>query len=367
MPRADWRVRWGIPVAVIVVLALGYWWLHPKPRSLGTAYISEKSVILWTTTAEVRQPAATAHYGDLVTILARQGPVAQVRNAAGVSGWMDAYGLMDPTLWQQATALLAKARGMEVQASGYAKTVTNLHIEPGRSSDRIYQFGRNVPVVILARAVAADTEPAAAAGGAASDTAAPDASQPKLEDWLLVMRDSSAAEAPLAAENTDVSAAAANAAPAADDATADAPLPMAGWVLARFIELNPPGPVRDNAQSSDLHLAAWFELNRVPGGSGDVPQYLVAGSRGEEGQTCDFTLLRVYTWDDPRQRYETAFLESDLCGKLPIHVFGTADAPEFKFADQTSGERDYVMHKTMVRRVLPNEQNARTPRAAKKK
>jgi hypothetical protein len=129
---------------------------------------------------------------------------------------------------------------------------------------------------------------------------------------------------------------------------------VAGWVLARFIELDLPGPVKDLASSADLHVVAWFELNRVPNGSGDeVPQYLVAGLRGGEGQVCDFTMLRVYTWGSTRKRYETAYVESDLCGSLPIHISTGAKGPEFQFPDVDEGgaDRKYVMFQTSVRRV----------------
>jgi hypothetical protein len=125
-------------------------------------------------------------------------------------------------------------------------------------------------------------------------------------------------------------------------------------VLARFIEPDLPGPVRDYASSADLHVVAWFELNRVPDGSGgEAPQYLVAGSRGGEGQECDFTMLRVYTWGTVRKRYETAYVESDLCGHLPIRVTSTVAGPEFRFAEagETEGHRTYVMRQTSVRRV----------------
>ena len=373
MARPDARIRWIAPIALAVVLLLLYWWLHPKRPSLGDAYVSEKSVTLWTSTAEVRQQVVTLHYGDRVTILAQQGVVEQVRSDSGATGWMDSAGLMDPALWQKASALLVRAQTMEVQARGYAKTVTNVRIEPGRSSQRIYQFARNVPVMILARAVAAPA-PAETTGDEVA-SAAPDESKPRLEDWLLVMRDASAATVAMPDENAVVSPVTPNPDPAADGASATDPaLPMAGWVLARFIELNPPGPVRDNALSSNLHVVAWFELNQVPGGSvesgssGDVPQYLVAGSRGEEGQACDFTLLRVYTWDDPRQRYETAFLESDLCGTLPIHVFQSGGDPEFQFKDASdpAGERTYVMHRTMVRRVGSEQKSTRASRHSAK-
>ena len=97
--------------------------------------------------------------------------------------------------------------------------------------------------------------------------------------------------------------------------------PVAGWVLARFIELDLPGPVKDYASSADLHVVAWFELNRVPDGSGgEVPQYLVAGSHGGEGGACDFTMLRVYTWGKARKRYETAYTtrKATQCGP-PAH------------------------------------------------
>ena len=130
--------------------------------------------------------------------------------------------------------------------------------------------------------------------------------------------------------------------------------PVAGWVLARFVELDLPDPVKDYASSADLHVVAWFELNRVPDGTGgEAPQYLVAGSRGGEGGACDFTMLRVYTWSTARKHYETAYVESDLCGRLPIHVSSGAKGPEFQFPDVDKGgaDRTYVMVQTSVRRV----------------
>ncbi len=72
-------------------------------------------------------------------------------------------------------------------------------------------------------------------------------------------------------------------------------MPIAGWVVARFIELDLPDAVREGVTSANLRPLAWFELNRVSDPSGDKPQYLVAAARGPEGQACDFTALRVYT------------------------------------------------------------------------
>src|SRR6184192_664501 len=77
-------------------------------------------------------------------------------------------------------------------------------------------------------------------------------------------------------------------------------------------------PVREGASSANIRPVAWFELNRVADLSGDKPQYLLAATRGPEGPACDFRALRVYTWYAKKSRYETAFIENNLCGQLPI-------------------------------------------------
>ena len=41
-----------------------------------------------------------------------------------------------------------------MQAHGRTKVQTNLRVEPGRTAQRLYQFGRGVPVDIVARSVA---------------------------------------------------------------------------------------------------------------------------------------------------------------------------------------------------------------------
>jgi hypothetical protein len=77
-------------------------------------------------------------------------------------------------------------------------------------------------------------------------------------------------------------------------------------------------------------------------------------------------MMRVYTWGKQRERYETAFVESDVCGKLPIartQVPGGAGDVTFSFQDLSGGVaqmRKYEMHQTIVRRV--REGGAAQPR-----
>jgi hypothetical protein len=154
-------------------------------------------------------------------------------------------------------------------------------------------------------------------------------------------------------------------------APGDQTLPIAGWVIARFIELDLPDPVRDGANSANIRPVAWFELNRVSDASGDKIQYLVAAARGSEGQACDFTTLRVYTWNLKKERYETAFIENDVCGKLPIRVGKSPKGePEFRFQemDGNKEERVYRLMQTVVRRIREDGESTRkSGRAASSK
>ena len=355
------RSRWSIPVA-FVLLALAYWWLHPRPpKVIGIGYINERSAILYDTLAQVRQPVAMLHYGDRVELLRVETAQTSVRTAAGVIGWMDSRQVMEGSLWQKTSNLLQRTRSMPVQARGHTKTVSNIRIEPGRNGPRIYQFIRGTPVYVYAREVA-DAPSPSEDGGADSKAAPGEDQKPKQEDWLLVMRDVSAADASATAESaatsslmpsSPVSGAPLSAPPAPALGSAP-PIQVAGWVLARFIDLDLPGPVRDYASSADLHPVAWFELNRVPDGSGgEAPQFLVAGTHGGEGLPCDFTMIRVYTWSARRQHYETAYIDNNLCGTLPILVTKSAAGPEFRFAGagEKNAEHMYIMRQTVVRRV----------------
>ena len=131
-------------------------------------------------------------------------------------------------------------------------------------------------------------------------------------------------------------------------------MPISGWVIGRFIELDLPDAVREGAASANLRALAWFELNRVSDPAGDKPQYLVATVRGPEGQVCDFNALRVYTWYVKKSRYETAFIENGLCGQMPVRVGkGPKGEPEFRFQvmDGNKEERVYRLSQTVVRRV----------------
>jgi hypothetical protein len=326
-----------IAVPLLILVAVIAWLLRPKHELVGEGYISERSITLWSSVAQVREPVETLHYGDRVDVMGRRNDSVKVRTAGGTVGWIDGRQLLEPALWERSIKLLQQAQAIPVQAHGRTKVQTNLRVQPGRTEPRLYQFGRGVPVEVVGRAVAdwaqvTDEKEAASESGN------------KKEDWYLVRavatRPPGEAAARTAETNTTTQ-------------PGDQSVPIAGWVVARFVELDLPDPVREGIASANVRAVAWFELNRIADASAGKSQYLVAGTKGPDGQPCDFTTLRVYTWDAKKTRYETAFIENNLCGLMPIRLGkGPKDEPEFHFHEVGDQEdRVYRLIQTVVRRV----------------
>jgi hypothetical protein len=313
----------GLTVLLILGTAGYIRFRHPKaPMEIG--YAGDRQVIVWSSSAQVREVVTTISFGERLDVLQRFQDQVKVRTTSGITGWIEERELLSADVWQTAKDLNKKALSMPIEARGHTKALSNLHMEPGRDSLRLHQLNKNTPLDVLARQSVAVAMPRGAAAGEAPSSVSPG----KKEDWWLV----------LAHNNNQTT--------------------MAGWVMGRFIELDVPAPLPDYASSAGMRIVGWFELNRVADASQNAkPQYLLVGTHGAEGQVCDFSLLRVYTWGQKRERYETAFVESDVCGKLPVKI-AKASTPggEVRFEFQNlSGkeaeERKYVMRQTVVRRV----------------
>jgi hypothetical protein len=308
---------------ILVVASIAYLHFRRSKSSLGYAYAGERQVTLYDGTAQVRSPVTTVSFGDRLEILQRSEDHVEVRAASGITGWTTEAELLSTDLWLQAKDLDDSSAKMPVEARGHTRVLANLHIAPGRDTVRIRQLTKGVPLELLTRQVG---QVPATPGASQTDEAAGAPPEAKKEDWWLVR-----AEEP-------------------DQTT------LAGWVLGRFIELDVPQPLPDYASSAGLRIVGWFELNRMKDSTGTArSQYLLLGARGPEGQPCDFTALRAFTWSNAHQRYETAFVESDVCGKLPV-AFSRPAKPggDLSFSFQNLGDpqpRLYVMRQTVIRRV----------------
>jgi hypothetical protein len=328
--------RWLLILVLVAVIG-GVWWARRSPAHYPDAYIADRSATLWSATAQVRRQVGTLGYGEKVSVLGRAGELTQVRAPDGTQGWVDARFLMAPALWTRVGQLLSDARNMPIQAKGHTRTISNVRIDPGRDSPRIFQFGRNAPVFVLRRQVAAVSS--GSEERANDDPAASAEEKSDLEDWSLVLYSP---------------AQPGSSSPSAGAQTGAGPgVPISGWVLSRFLDLDPPPPLDDYVAAAGRRVVAWSELNTVPAATGDKPQYVVAAAKGGEGQPCDFTSIRVYTWGSQRMQYETSFADNTVCGRLPLRVAQTPAGPEFRFNDEKNAEHAYRLLGTVVRRLTP--------------
>ncbi|SRR5579875_161824 len=314
------KIVLGLLLVSVIITAI---YLHRhKKQPVEIGYAANRSVTIWDTVAAVRQPIATVDYGTQLDVLQHFEDEVKVRTPNGAVGWTNTSNLLSSEFWEQMKQLDAQTAKMPVEARGKTAVLTNLHILPGRGAARIRQLGKSVPVDMLERTTMV-VPPASQGAGQSGQggTVAP----PRKEDWWLVR-----AYLP-------------------DKRTAS------GWVLGRFIQLDLPEALYDYASSAGMRPVAWFDLDRVPDGEGSTkPQYLLLGTRGPEGQPCDFTMLRVYTWSKKRRQYETAYVESGLCGKLPMQINQVAaERVKFSFKNLNGGLSTpavYLLDDTIVRR-----------------
>lgn len=325
-------IKLGVGALLLVAaLAVFMVWLT-NPIVGQEAYIAESNVTVWSRLSQVREPVATPRYGERVAVLDHKNDQVQVRTVSGAVGWTEQRHLMEAALWHRAADLLARASGLPVQARAHTRVPTNVRVEPGREGARIFQFPGAVPLEILERAVV-EVKPGAEEPGQANSSGEEEV---KKEDWVFVR------------------------------GTPEDTGEVAGWVLRRFIDLDTPPEIAD--YSSGFRFVAWFELNRVADGDKIRPEYLAAGVQGGDGQPCDFTLLRVYTWGAERRRYETAYIEGRLCGHFPIQAQAATPGRDAGFSFTNDGKsgresREYQMHQTSVHRIdLQKRRRTAAPR-----
>lgn len=291
-----------------------------RQRVLEVDYVSATQVTLRDQLAQVYNKVATAKNGDRVEVLDRERRFARVRTASGAEGWVEQRYLVNQQVYDAFQKLTQEEKDAPVEGTATTRNDTNLHADPGRDTDHLYQLSQGSKVSILKRATAEKNLPGAPrpASSSAKESA------PPMEDWWLV-RD---------------------------------PQGHVGWVLGRLIDLDVPIEVAQYAEGQ--RIVAYFVLNEVNDGDKKVAQYLTLVTEPKDGLPFDYNQARVFTWNVRRHRYETAYRERNLNGFLPVtvshEVFGKeGDLPTFtlrvKDADGNVLERKYKMNTPIVHRV----------------
>ena len=312
-----------------------------RGRVLEVAYVSGVQATLRDHVAAVYEKAGVVKNGERVEVLDHDRRFVKVRTGDGTTGWMEQRYLVSQEVFDQIQKLTADNQNDPVQARGVTRNDTNLHVEPGRDTEHLYQISSGEKLSLLKRGTAEKPGGVAALSRSTSHAAMPRSKKnepekkpvPIIEDWWLV-RDS---------HN------------------------RVGWVLARMIDLDIPLDVAQYAEGQ--RIVAFFVLNQVQDGDKKVAQYLTVLTEPRDGLPFDFNQIRVFTWNVRRHRYETAYRER-MEGVLPVTVSqenfekeGVLPAFVIRVKDDNGNvaERKYKLNTPIVRRVLaPGELPVRT-------
>ena len=328
------RVLRYLPFLVLLFLFSG---CRGRSRVQEIAYVSAPQAILRDRVSAVFSKTGTVKNGDRVQILERERHFARVRTVSGVEGWIEQRALVPQQVYDGFQKLSQQAQSDPVQATGTTRNDTNIHLDPGRETEHLYQLNQGSKVSILQRATAEKTVPGGMAKPASSKNESAKPVTPLMEDWWLI-RD---------------------------------PDGRVGWVLARFVDLDVPLEIAQYAEGQ--RIVAFFVLNQVADGDKKVPQYLVVLTEPKDGLPFDYNQVRVFTWNVRKHRYETAYREHNLNGFLPVTISqenfdkeGTLPVfiLQVKDDDGKMSQRKYKMNTPIVRRVLaPGEvKEVSTPR-----
>ena len=334
---------------VALLVFTGYRAWKARQRPIGEGFVMVRSLTLWSRVAQVKEPVTKLHNGERVWILQQRDGWSRVETDEGKKGWVQNEYLTNRQTYEQFVQLGEKHAADPVQAQGHVRALSNLRLQPGRDTARLFQVDANDKVAILGRAVvpapptAGPAQPPETEAG--TERAPSGEASTGNEEWYLVR----AAAGP------------------GDPAERD----QIGWIYARQLAFDPPGELLGYA--GEKRYLGWFVLNQVRDTvQGMKSQYLVLAAppaREGEGELCDFTELRVFTWNTRAHRYETAFRQRNICGHFPARLVhlepGTGEpaqagaAPVFAvtFSERRGRmeERIYQLQQTVVRRFKQGE------------
>ncbi len=316
------------PGLVLLFVILCIFWTTACNRNGGSreyVYVSVPQANLRDRVAAVYNKVGLVKSGDRVQVLDRQRRFLRVRTAAKEEGWLEERFTITEAVYKQFQKLDEDSKLLPSQGKAVTRAKLNMHIEPSRDADTLYQLTEGEKVDIFKRATTERPEKQAVAIVKPDKGGEPQEPPKTYDDWWLVRSQDG----------------------------------HYGWVLGRMIDLDIPLDIAQYAEGQRIQAA--FVLDQVDEDGQKFPQYLVLLSEPRDGLPYDFDQVRVFTRNTRKHRYETAYRERNLVGFFPIKVstenFDKEGVlPTFTLRLQTQSgqivDRKYKLNTPIVRRVI---------------
>jgi len=263
--------------------------LRPRPAAQ-YIYVTVKETYLRDRVAAVSNRTATVENGERLEVLEQGRRFYRVKTEKGEQGWIDDRAVATQEDFDSFVTLAEAHRGDPAVASAVVQDEVNLHLKPGRETERFYRLAEGDKLQLLQRATLPKPETAGAVPVKATVTApGVEAAPSAMEDWWL-----------------------------ARDARGHV-----GWLLSHYVAVDAPDSLTRYAEGQRFVGAYVLTTVHDDGAeqeNKDIPIYLTVLAPYTAGLAYDFDQVRVFTWNLKMHRYETAYREKDIEGYLPVTI-----------------------------------------------
>ena len=363
-----------IALMIFCSLAVGCSHFRAKPADQ-YVYVTAKQTFLRDRIAAVSNRTGNVSNGDRLKVLEHGRRFLRVQTDKNEVGWIDERAIATEQTFADFDTLRKEHEKSPVVATGVVRDEVNLHIKPGRDTDKFYRLVEGEKLKLLERATLPKVAPGVSTPAARPPTHSTDAAKnaaakkpavakpvtvpatveaalpPAMEDWWLV-RDSQGHTGWLLSRMMDVDA------PDALTRYAEGQRMVAAYVLTTVNDpdaLSPPsdedGKKKDGKRKLNFADAPPPTVGTGPQKPFDpnVPVYVAVLSPFKAGLPYDFDQVRVFTWSTKKHRYETAFREKNIEGFLPVTI--SQQMPEWN----GKGQKPTAPLPTFSYRVLSDE------------
>lgn len=319
------------PLILAVLLLAGCSSAPERAPAIGEVFAGPASVTLRQELHPRSAVTATVKHGERLEVIQRRRRFFKVRTAQGVEGWTDARHLLAPEEMARLEQTALKSAGLPSQGRATVYDALNIHTEPNRQAPSFSQIPEKGYVDVLAHKLAPRVpynSPVLSVGVSAppqtrkkpkkkkSEALPPPpmpAPPPPPPNWLELSKTPETGERTPQAEQPKP----APAAPMDDWSLIRTPDGKAGWVLTRMLVMAIPDEV---AQYAEGHrITSYFSLGEVRDGDQTKHTWLWT-TLSKTQQPYQFDGFRIFVWSLRRHRYETAYIERNVEGYLPVTV-----------------------------------------------
>jgi SH3-like domain-containing protein len=275
----------------------------PKPEpAIDQATVIANHASVRLKNSSTSRTLVTLEPGDNIEVLERQENWYRIR-LGDVQGWMQESTVVTNSTRDRIQEMVTASQGEASQNTATLSEDANFRIEPGRTTPVIRRLPAGTKVEVIDRRTLPRPN-----------------TERSLDSWVKIRP-----------SPTEV-----------------------GWILSSLISYDVPEEI---AQYTEGYIySAVKPINQVQDSlAGPINWYVVAERSPNLDAQLDFNGIRVFTWNQKKHRYETAFRARGLRGVYPLSVGQDAGNPTFRFHElaedgQTKSPQDFVMYGVIVKK-----------------